>query len=153
MSQRNGNCAGAGANVHDARLGKIRREIRRERKNLLHQVLGFGPGNEHVAIHVKGQPVELGLAGDVLDGLAGQAALDERVVADGPFGVRESHADAPSGRRDRGRMQMQQQQLGIAAGALRMRPGAQARFAFQEPLLQSHGSAAWLQSAFNCSAW
>ena len=38
--------------------------------NFLDQVLGFGAGNQHIGRDAKGQAVELGFAGDVLDGLA-----------------------------------------------------------------------------------
>ncbi len=55
-------------------------KMRGQLKNFLHQVLGLGARNQHIARDTKGQAVELGFAGDVLDGLAVAAALEQRGI-------------------------------------------------------------------------
>ena len=49
-------------------------------------MLGLGAGDEDGGRDVEGEAVELLLAGDVLDGLVGEAALDGDVVCSGFLG-------------------------------------------------------------------
>ena len=119
-----------------------------ERKGLLNKVLGLRPGNEHAAVNAKRQAVELGLAGDVLDGLAGEAPLNQRVVTHRSLGVEhfigvgdEEGAVALD--------EMEQERFRIETRTLGMRPAAQALLAVGDPAFEGH--ATWL-SAFSCSA-
>ena len=148
MGQRNRNRAGARAHVHNARPFKIRRK----RKRLLHQVLRLRPRNQHVAVHLKRQPVKLRLAGDVLHRFARQPPLKQRVVAHGALGgqlrmwVRHKKCAVALN-------QVQHQHLSVASSALRMRPAAQTRLAVLYPALEESRVTRPGSAAFNCSAW
>ena len=84
-------------------------------------MLGFRPRNQYVARDAKGQAKEFRFAGDVLDGLALESPFDQlgvtgRLVAGEfvfPVGDQPSLVFAQN---------MQQQRLGILAGAGRVRP-------------------------------
>ena len=90
-------------------------------------MLGLGAGISTIGRDAKRQAVKLGLAGDVLEGLALVAARDEARYS----GRRRRRGLSISG----WAMQpgfafvqdVQEQRLGILAGAVRMRPTGQAR--------------------------
>ncbi len=76
MRERYGNGAGAGADVEDPmRRGGV--EVAEDRFD---EVFGLGAGDEDGGCYAEREAVELLLAGDVLEGLAGEAALDQVVV-------------------------------------------------------------------------
>ena len=77
VSEGKGNGAGARADVYDAWLRKARGKL----EDLLDDVLGFRPRNQHVARNAKRQPVELRFAGDVLDWLATVAPFEQLGIA------------------------------------------------------------------------
>src|ERR1035437_596563 len=73
VGQRDGDGAGAGADIYDSKWGNARRrfaggEAGGPLDDLLDQVLGLRAGNEDVARDAKGQAVELSFGGAVLDG-------------------------------------------------------------------------------------
>ena len=78
VRQRYGDRARTCAYVDDAWRGSRAglSQLAGQLDRLLHEEFGLRPRNEHIAIYVKGQAVELGFAGDVLDGLASKAAFD-----------------------------------------------------------------------------
>ena len=121
-----------------------------EFENLFYEVFGFGARNENVWRDAKGNAVELGFAGDVLDRLAFASAAKQGCVtncrASGEviFKVSQEPGSILAN-------EVKQQGFCIAACALGMGAAAQLVFAFVEPFAEIH-QAAWL-SAFNCSAW
>jgi hypothetical protein len=72
MGERDGDGSGAGAYVEDIEWGLVVQFC----EDGFDEVLGFGPGDENGGGDVQCEAVELLLAGDVLDGFAGEAALD-----------------------------------------------------------------------------
>ena len=83
------------------------------RQDSFDEVLGFGPGDEDGGGDVQGEAVELLLAGEVLDGLVGEAAKDEAVVGGVLFcGEGAGRVGVQRGARDA--QQVQQQQFGVA---------------------------------------
>ena len=90
-----------------------------------HQEFRLRPRNQHVAVHMKRQAVELGFAGNVLDGLAGQAAFDGIAERGGPIG-RERVALMREEPRKVGLRRVlpqhvEEQRFGVAARALGVR--------------------------------
>ena len=76
MGERDGNGSGAGADVEDLqRRGGIN-----FREHCFDEMLRFGTRDEDCGRDVECEAVELLLAGDVLDGLVGEAAEDEALV-------------------------------------------------------------------------
>jgi len=66
-------------------------------EDFFYEVLGLWAGNEHGGSDAKGKAVEFGLAEDVLDGLAGEAASDEGaklIAVDGWVGPMRDHPRA-----------------------------------------------------------
>jgi hypothetical protein len=101
VGESDGDGPGAGADVEDMEgLGLGRRLGRRQKQvpplrcgmttkfheDSFDEELGFGAGDEDGGGDVEGQAVELLLAGDVLDGLVGEAAGDEGLVGGGLVG-------------------------------------------------------------------
>ena len=111
----------------------------------------FRARDEHVAADLEGQAVKLGFAKDVLDRLAGHAALNELDKETGLLLIVEHLVPAGKEGGAVAANDMEQQGLRVAAGAVGVRSLAKLGLAFPDPLLQGH-QAAWL-SAFNCSAW
>ena len=144
MREGNSDGAGACADVEDAAVCPRRFQLAAFRpfkgktiqgwgtqvcgkfENLFNEVFGFGAGNEHVRRDAKGQAVELRFAGDVLDGLAFVAAVEQRCVADriAPGEVFFEMGQQPGSILAD---EMKQQCFGVAAGAVGMGAGAQAR--------------------------
>jgi hypothetical protein len=104
------------------------------------EVFGFGAGNEDVGCDAEGQAVELARAGDVLDGFAGEAALEESGVldcgatAEGVCGVGEEPGAVFAG-------EMEQERFGVEAGAGGMRACAELLFGVLERFAQGHQAA------------
>jgi hypothetical protein len=73
MCQGDGNGTGAGTNVDDARPWKNCSVSERR----LNQVFGLWPGVENVGVHFESEAIKFCLAGDVLNGLTAQAALEK----------------------------------------------------------------------------
>ena len=74
-AKRNGDCARAGAHVDDARIGLTAEAL----QHCFHQVFGFGPRDQNIGRDLEQQAKELLNAGDVLDRLCRQAALEQAV--------------------------------------------------------------------------
>jgi hypothetical protein len=53
-----------------------------ESENFFDEVLGFGAGDEDGGRDAKGYPVEFRLAGDVLEGFAGEASRNQACKVD-----------------------------------------------------------------------
>ena len=71
VSERDGDGSGAGADVEDIE----RRFVVEFAEDGFDEVLGLGARDEDGGRDVEGEAVELLLAGDVLDGLVGEATL------------------------------------------------------------------------------
>lgn len=100
-------------------------QVSGEQEDFFNKVFGLRAWNQHVRSYAKGQAVELGFAGDVLDRLASAAALDEspQFSVDGRCRVAVGVCDEP-GTVSFGRCPFQdkkQKRLRIKPGALRMR--------------------------------
>src|ERR1035441_3571731 len=76
VGERNGDGSGAGADVEDL---EVRGGVELGEDGF-DEKFGFGAGNENCWRDVERERIELLLAGDVLDGLAGEAAKDEVLV-------------------------------------------------------------------------
>ena len=125
VSERDGDAAGAGAHIDDARRWKAGGNF----EGLLDQMFRLWAGNQDIGRDAKGQAVELGLADDVLDRLAPVAAFEQ-------FGVT---AGFGGGKLFIGMGQqpglglfenVEEQSVGILAGAVGVRAGGQADRAF-----------------------
>ncbi len=82
MCERDGDSAGAGADVENARLNRLLQFI----EHGFDEVLSFRPGDEDGGRDAEGEAEELLLAGDVLDGLVLQAAADGGLIGGRLFG-------------------------------------------------------------------
>jgi hypothetical protein len=125
VSEGNGDGAGADADVGYARRLKAGGKL----EDFLDQVLGFRAGNKDIGRDAKEQAVELGLAGDVLDGLAPVAALEQLGItagfAGGELFLGVGH-EPDFVFAWRGAQDVKQQGFGILARAVRVWPEGQA---------------------------
>ena len=103
-------------------------------------MFGFGARNQDVWGDVEGEAVEFAFAGDVLDGLAFAAALNQACITDRAasrevvFGVRHQPGFVFADH-------MQQQCLCVALRTIRVRAIAELRFGLGEPITQRHQAA------------
>ena len=76
VGERDGDCSGAGADVEDIERGLVVQFG----EDGFDEVFGFGARDKDGGRDAEGEAVELLLAGDVLDGFVGEAAVDGGVV-------------------------------------------------------------------------
>jgi hypothetical protein len=118
VGERDGDGSGAGADVEDL---EVRGGVELGEDGF-DEKLGFGAGDEDGGRDVERERIELLLAGDVLDGLVGEAAKDEALVA----GLLVEGEDAAGVGVQRGAgdaQRVQQQQQRVAVRAVKRKPG------------------------------